>query len=79
MPRGKRFTSPCRLIALYIVIPNEKVLKPGETVALYPRKVAVERVLEGKADPNALFSTPTIRVPAGEVQDRVRVNSCKAS
>jgi RNA polymerase sigma factor (sigma-70 family) len=51
---------------LFIVIPNEQVLKPGETVALYPRKVAVERVPEGKADPNALFGTPTIRVPAGK-------------
>ncbi len=51
---------------LFIVIPSEQVLKPGETVALYPRKVAVERVPEGKADPNALFGTPTIRVPAGK-------------
>jgi RNA polymerase sigma factor (sigma-70 family) len=49
-----------------IVIPTEQVLKPGETVALYQREVAVERVLEGKADPNAEVGIPTIRVPPGK-------------
>ena len=49
-----------------IVIPTEKVLKPGETVALYQRKVAVEEVLKGDADPKAEVSKPTIRVRGGK-------------
>jgi RNA polymerase sigma factor (sigma-70 family) len=49
-----------------IVTPTEKVLKPGETLALYQRKIAVEKVPEGEADPNAEVGIPTIRVPPGK-------------
>ncbi len=50
----------------FIVIPCEQILNPGETVTLYKPEVAVEEVLEGKADPTTVVSTPTIRVRPGK-------------
>jgi RNA polymerase sigma factor (sigma-70 family) len=64
--KGEKVHVAMPAILDFIVIPTEKVLKPGETVALYQREVAVERVLEGKADPKAEVGIPTIRVPAGK-------------
>ena len=48
-----------------IVIPTEAVLKPGELVSLFKRKIAVEEVRTEKPDPKAIVGVPTVRVPAG--------------
>jgi hypothetical protein len=50
----------------FIVVPTEKVLKPGETVALYQREVGVGEAPGGKAGPKTEVGMPTIRVGAGE-------------
>jgi RNA polymerase sigma factor (sigma-70 family) len=50
----------------FYVVPTEKVLKPGETVTLYKPEVAVEEILEGKADATTNVQTPTIRVRPGK-------------
>jgi len=51
---------------LFWAVPTKRILKPGETVTLYKPEVAVEEVLEGKADPTTVVSTPTIRVRPGK-------------
>ncbi|HYH69456.1 MAG TPA: RNA polymerase sigma factor [Urbifossiella sp.] len=48
-----------------IVIPTERVLKPGETVILYTPELAVEGRLIGQTGPAPLVRTPTIRVEPG--------------
>jgi hypothetical protein len=50
-----------------IVIPTERVLKPGQTVTLYNPEVAVEAFnREPQTGPEPLVSTPTIRVRPGK-------------
>ncbi len=63
--RGKKVYAVMPPIHGFIVIPTEKVLKPGETVALYEREVAVRGILEEKAAQKTEVSIPTIRVGAG--------------
>jgi uncharacterized protein (TIGR03067 family) len=63
--RGERVfvTMPPRLGI--IVIPTERVLKPGEAVTLYAPEVTVERRQIGQTGP-AIVRTPTIRVEPGQ-------------
>jgi hypothetical protein len=48
-----------------IVIPTERVLKPGETISLYTPEVAASERLIGQIGPEPLVGTPTVRVAPG--------------
>jgi RNA polymerase sigma factor (sigma-70 family) len=49
-----------------IVIPTERVIKPGETVTLYYPEVEVAESLLGQIGPEPPVGTPTIRVRPGK-------------
>ena len=55
-------------IDLFIPIPTERVLKPGELITLYKPEVAVETKLLGPVGPEPQVGTPTIRVEPGKYE-----------
>jgi RNA polymerase sigma factor (sigma-70 family) len=64
--QGKTVYVAMPFLWLFAAVPTKRILKPGETVTLYKPEVAVEGILEGKADPTTVVGTPTIRVRPGK-------------